>query len=65
MKNEFDDLYTCPQCGHKHDIEVIDTINGTICEANTSCNNCNRTDSWVVGYYMRDYLEGYVGNEEF
>ncbi len=47
---DYDNPMKCPKCGNSHKVKTIASINGLVCEAETSC-TCGHTDYWATGFY--------------
>jgi len=49
---------TCNRCGGATTIRIKDHIEGTMCEAETTCRSCGFEDYWSYGFFQSSQ-EGY------
>jgi hypothetical protein len=49
----YDDKYTCSLCNGTNKIEVVDYMNSTVCECNTTCAKCGHKNYWAHGYFQQ------------
>ena len=52
MSIKFDNFGFCPKCDSLNDVDVKDTIDRNVCEAETTCSSCGHIDYWAYGWYQ-------------
>lgn len=50
-KPKFDDYLICPECEGNNIISETQHLGSSLCECQTTCENCDHKDYWAYGFY--------------
>lgn len=55
---EYHQIRSCNKCTGFNEIEVTDSVDGHVSEADTTCVECGHKDYWAYGFFMSsEYME--------